>query len=98
MMDHIRHGNWMSWGKGRAGKDRCFMMRFESAFGTPEQRPRTKLHRDIWDEEGPCPDAARVPSWVCSLLCSLSLGGWVLWPFEVEARVLRPLYPQFEPG
>ena len=28
MMDNVRCGNWMSWGKGKEGKDRCFIMRF----------------------------------------------------------------------
>lgn len=28
MMDNVRCGNWMSWGKGGVVKDRCFIMRF----------------------------------------------------------------------
>lgn len=27
MMDNVRSGNWMSWGKGEEGRDRCFIMR-----------------------------------------------------------------------
>lgn len=49
MMDNVRRCNWMSWGKGKERKDRCFMMRF----GPPEPRPRKKPHLGNKVEEGP---------------------------------------------
>lgn len=42
MMDNVRCGNWMSWGKRKEKRDRCFIMRRASPFGPPEQRPKAK--------------------------------------------------------
>lgn len=42
MMDNVRCGNWMSCGKGKERRDRCFIMRCASPFGPPEQRPKAK--------------------------------------------------------
>lgn len=58
MTDRVRCGNWM--GEGKGGRDRCFILRFASECGPPEQRPEMKL-----EARGSHVDAVGLSSWVC---------------------------------
>jgi hypothetical protein len=80
MMDNVRCGNWMSWGKGKEKRDRCFIMRLcisIRASGAEASNKAASLHLGWRRILSRC-SAGLSYFCVCSTYSSCTSGSWAV--------------------